>query len=923
MAMLRQSMLLLGFHMLVFMACATPIVGFVDNQGQLRHPSGLPNTEVLYYFEVPGFQVQLKANGWSCQLTIPQDVSSGHHHYDREKGIVPVDKWLIHRIDVHIEGAASNPEIYTEEQARSLLHFFGPNQQRITNVRHYSAVVYRNILPNVDLRFEIKQEDPAPRAKYSFVLHPGASPQDIRLIYLSGTSHKQGGHRLVFTYPHASIHEGPIACLTSTGQLFSGQYLVEGNVVTYACDQGNSDNVVMIDPVLDYATYFGGSNLENSEGLKIDHQENVYVIGRTGSLTGIATAGAYDQTYNGGAYDVYLLKFNSQFQLLWATYFGGDRVDYGWSIDVDTFGHIYVGGEVYSNGLATPGAQQSYINGLESDGLLARFSANGWLQWCRYYGGLQKDQILSIALDQTGRLVATGYTLSADSIATPGSYMSSYGGKGDIFLAAFDTANGNIFWGTYYGADKDDRGHHVAVSPTNFIYLSGTALSKTGIATPGAQQPNGANLIDAFLAKFHPDGYPIWGTYVAGAYEDRGRDCYIDRDGNILITGFTQSDTGIATPGTWQPYHILGIDSTGYFTLDAFLQKYDTNGKRLWGTYFGDSLSETARSITVNANNDIFIGGATFSPKGIAHGPAWQTTLQGNSDAWFAKFTTDGQLVYSTYFGGSDDEQTGGYGFVLGVDSWNRIYFTSSTLSSDQIATTDAYQATHAGNYDVFIARFIDKCYDAHEPNDAITQAMPLEFTSDLIVYGSLATPGDKDFFSFPAAQPGKQVTATLYSLPANYDLLLYDTNGILVASSTQSGQQPETIQFSTALASSYVLGVVPATTNDVNDSLCYVLHLSIDTFLTSPAMVWPCTLHTAGPNPFADLLHVAFACDQATWLQMRLWQFDARLVVSDYWHASEGINRWTVPTHALPQGLYLLEIVGDNVYSICKVLKQ
>src|SRR4029453_3765063 len=99
--------------------------------------------------------------------------------------------------------------------------------------------------------------------------------------------------------------------------------------------------------------------------------------------------------------------------------------------------------------------------------------------------------------------------------------------------------------------------------------------------------------------------------------------------GHILMTGFTQSDTGIATPGTWKTYHDnTDFDSLNQPTFDAYLIMYDFTGKRLWGTYFGDSLTDDVRGIAVNSHNEIFIAGSTYSTKGIAYGDAYSDAYQ-------------------------------------------------------------------------------------------------------------------------------------------------------------------------------------------------------------------------------------------------------------------------------------------------------
>lgn len=882
---------------------------FVENKGQIRDVAGRPNTEVLYLYATGNFRLQLRQNGWSYEFADSRlsDAAAG------SEPALSNTSHRFHRIDVFIDGASNRPVVVTGQPAAFPLHFFGPDAMAITHVNHFNKITYYNILPAIDLEFSLTPKGTSLAVKYSFVVHAGASAADIKLNYCSSDASLKTEGALHMETPLGRISESRPWCFSGNpAEGFWGDFIVEGNTVSFSVPD-SPDLPLVIDPVLTYATYFGGENIDYSEDMKLDAEGNIVVTGRTASATNIATSGAYSQTYNGGSFDIFLFKFNPQFQMQWATYFGGNRVDYAWALDMDHAGRIYLGGEAYSNGLATAGAEQSVVNGLESDGLLARFSSNGMLQWCRYYGGGDKDQILSIALDGSGRIVATGYTLSNDSITTAGAHMTTYGGKGDIFLAAFDTAAGNIVWGTYYGADKDDRGHHVAISPSGSIYLTGTALSKTGIATAGANQSQGANLIDAFLAKFSPDGFPVWGTYVAGAYEDRGRDCLVDLDGNIVVTGFTQSDTGFTTAGAWQTDHVFGIDSTGYFTLDAFLQKYDSNGVLLWGTYFGDTLSETVRGLTINSHNEILICGATFSAQGIAHGNAWQTQLGGVSDAWFAKFRPDGQLVYSSYFGGSGDEQVGGYGLNIETDAANRIYLCSATTSDDSIATPGAFQTYRAGNYDVFLARFDDKCYDRYEPNNTMTTAAAISVQHDPaapVHHAAIASATDNDFYTFNVDKAGQQLLVFLSALAADYDLMLYNASGNLIGNSQNAGLQDETISLGLTTAGAYFISIIPATATQFNDSLCYTLQAYLDSSLFTAAQMPDNNLTgIVFPNPFSESVWVRPDLPGDGPLQLTMYNAQGKLIFNKYLCNTHGGTPVLVELPSLPAGLYVFAV--------------
>ncbi|HYV91602.1 MAG TPA: SBBP repeat-containing protein [Chitinophagales bacterium] len=695
---------------------------FVENKGQIADQFGNPYPDVKYIFQSHGFRIILKENSWSYEFTKvnqTKNLSSKNisgEYRDAEFDLDNDLQFQTNRTDVHLLNSNLHPIIIAEEPADDVLNFYtGKNSLNgITNVHHFKKITYQNIYPDIDLVWDLSESNSsismgAVETEYSFIVHPGGNPDLIQLVYDGTSSLHIENNSIQIVSSLGKIEEhSPLYFADDSRRKISGTFVKEGNTITFSQINYDHTKTFIIDPTITYSTYFGGDTTDFSEGIEIDKEGNIIVTGRTGSSSNIATSGAYDNTYSGGSFDIFVLKFNASFLLQWATYFGGDRVDYGWSVAIDSMNNIYLGGESYSDGLATADAEQKTIEGSESDGLVAKFSSNGTLVWCRYFGGSDKDQVLGMTLDRSGRLIITGYTLSTDSIATAGAYKTTYGGNGDIFLAALDTANGNAFWSTYYGANKDDRGHHVAVDLHNQIYLSGTALSTSGIATSGTFHSSLAGSFDSYLVKFSSSGIPIWGTYVGGAYEDRGRDCVIDHDGNIYVTGFSQSDTGIATAGTWKQFRTPGIDSTGYNTLDAYVVKLDTNGQRLWGTYFGDTLSETARGIAVNSHNDIFIAGATYSAHGIANGNAYQTNLGGVSDAYFARFNSDGGLVYSSYFGGSDEEQVGGYGLIIRTDNFDNIYLCSSTDSEDSIATPAAYQTALAGGYDVFIAKFAD-----------------------------------------------------------------------------------------------------------------------------------------------------------------------------------------------------------------------
>ncbi len=122
-----------------------------------------------------------------------------------------------------------------------------------------------------------------------------------------------------------------------------------------------------------------------------------------------------------------------------------------------------------------------------------------------------------------------------------------------------------------------------------------------------------------------------------------------------------------------------------------------------WGTYFGDASEDFAFNNTCDKAGNIYICGFTESVSNIATIGAYQTILNGGLiDAFLAKFTTDGGLLWSTYFGGGSEDVAEG----IICDSNNNVYITGYTGSATNIATAGSHQTVYGGNKDAFLAQF-------------------------------------------------------------------------------------------------------------------------------------------------------------------------------------------------------------------------
>ncbi len=375
-----------------------------------------------------------------------------------------------------------------------------------------------------------------------------------------------------------------------------------------------------------WATYLGGKGFDDADGVVIDRSGNVYISGTTSSTSGIATTGAY-QTSGDSTWDAaFLAKFSPTGNLLWATYFGDSDDVFGMTID--TSGNAFISGFTSSAyGIATKGAYQ--ITGTANgDAFLAKFNPSGSLLWATYYGGNGGGYSNAVTTDISGNVYMTGATSSDSGVATSGAYQTTRNNSSDVFLAKF-SASGSLIWGTYY---EGYWGNGIATDLHGNIYITGLVYSSSGLATSGAYQVTGDSINgSAFLAKFNPSGGLLWATYYGGTGSTFGEGIATDVYGNVYLSDYTASRTGIATAGAF-----LTSNTGGY---EAYLAKFNPSGNLAWGTYYGGNRAVYSQCVTVGDSDNIYISGVTNSISGIATSGTYQTSgNEAQGDAFLAKF---------------------------------------------------------------------------------------------------------------------------------------------------------------------------------------------------------------------------------------------------------------------------------------------
>jgi len=308
------------------------------------------------------------------------------------------------------------------------------------------------------------------------------------------------------------------------------------------------------------------------------------------------------------------------------------------------------------------------------------------LTYSTLLGGSNNDQATGIALDSLGEAYVTGYTLSSD-FPTQGALQSTCTnscGAFDVFITKLNANGSGLVYSTYLGGSGNDYGYAIAVDPNGYAYVTGYTTSSDFPTVNAAQPSFGNGFTHAFVAKLNASGSAlVYSTYLGGSGTESGESpikaaVAADANGNAYVGGGTNSNDFPVLNAAFSTYGGSG---------DGYLAKYGPTGTKLFATYLGGNAADGIRGIALDSANppNIYVTGDTASPNFPTTAGAFQSSCgtdgncNGNqSDAFVAKFTNTGTLVYSTFIGGDQID----YGNAVAVDGSGNAYVTGHTTSS-------------------------------------------------------------------------------------------------------------------------------------------------------------------------------------------------------------------------------------------------
>ncbi len=371
--------------------------------------------------------------------------------------------------------------------------------------------------------------------------------------FLGGNSHE--------SFPSIAVDE--FGCVYITGRTRSSDFPVMNAL--YPTHSGYYDSfLTKLDPSgnMLFSTYLGGSGGDGAKDIALDSDGNIYLTGSTGS-SDYPVVNGYQETF-GGQSDIFVTKVNPDgSELIYSTYIGVWAGEYGYALDVDESGNVYVTGSVASySGFSTPGAYDETHNGYYDAFVLKLNSTGTGIDYCTYVGGGdgpgsgvsgEEEWGESIVVDTSGCVYVTGMVVSPN-FPTVNAYDDTHGGGGpvdfyDAFVFKLNQDGSDLIYSTFLGGAKKDYGEYLAIDDLGNAYVTGWTYS-LDFPVSNAFDDSHNGEVDAFVTVLNATGNGlVSSTFIGGSAIDEGESICIEDSGSILVTGHTRSlDFPLANP---------------------------------------------------------------------------------------------------------------------------------------------------------------------------------------------------------------------------------------------------------------------------------------------------------------------------------------------------------------------------------------
>ena len=603
-----------------------------------------------------------------------------------------------------LEGANSNSAATGVDEAPGKANYFIGNDPAKwkKDLSSFSKVKYSGIYPGVDLIYYGNQR----QLEYDFLVAPGANPKNIALAIEGAKSFRiDRNGDLVLKFPAGEMRlRKPVVYQNTeaeTRNTIDGRYVLRAHHrIGFQLGAYDRAKPLIIDPVVTFATYFGGDKDINGQpavtdgfGIAVDPNDNIYITGSTNAvndgvfpiLNAKYPAPPTTTALCGDQNNAFVAKLDSAGNRVYVTYLGGTQCNNGLTIAADALGNALATGFTFSTDFpVTPGAFQATkpSPGNNLAVYLTEFDPTGHLTYSTFIAAGARDYV---AVDQANNFYVTGDTdATFSSHITPGAYQTSCS-TSDTFILKFSPA-ASLQYASCLG--NNTGGGAIAVDNASNIYVAGGANPGTGFVVKNGFQTTVSGKQDVYVAKLFPGGQGaadlLYSTLFGGTLEDDVSSIAVDSSGNAWIAG----DTGSADlPVTLTAIRRPACLPHSVSTCTGWVAEVNTTASgaasRVFATYLGGSSGDDSATSVVfdKFSGNAFVAGFTASADFPSVNPISGCTdcVNGDESMFVTEFNATGTILFSTFLGGStfgSDEA-----FALALDSSGNLFLTGETAS--------------------------------------------------------------------------------------------------------------------------------------------------------------------------------------------------------------------------------------------------
>jgi len=672
---------------------------FIENNGQV-------DGQVSFYEHGAGHATFFTKDGVVLSLTKSDGKVEKTSLVEQTKDseIRTNNKVVTEALSLSFIGANQKTKITAEDKMPGHVNYFIGNDRSKwrSDIPTFGAVTYKNIYKNIDIKFYGNNKN----IEHDVIVRPGGDPATVRFAYkgIKGLQITENGGLNVSLAHGNIIEKRPVLYQEIGGRRVAvdGAYRLiksENGAFSYGFKVASYDHTkdLVIDPVLVYSTYLGGSGQDNANAIAVDSTGAVYVTGHTDSVDFPLLNPI--QPILSGYMNIFITKLNpAGTSMVYSTYLGGSMGELGLDIAVDSAGNAYITGDTDSPDFPLLNPVQASFGGVLDAFITKLNPAGSAFVYSTYLGGSADEVGKSIALTTTGAAVVTGYTASPDFPVFAAIQALYAGGSADVFITKINPSGTAFDYSTYLGGGGADYGEGIALDSTDGAHVTGST-SSTDFPLVAPIQAVFGGFFDAFAARLTPTGSVLsYSTYLGGIGGDFGMAITVDSTGFTYIAGSTDSPD-FPTLNAMQ-----GVYGGG--TEDAFITKINPTGTvYAYSTYLGGSFDDYGLNIALNGAGSVYITGRTSSLDFPLLTPV-QGVNGGLFDSFVTKTNSAGTaLVYSTYLGGANVD----YGYGITVDSAGDAYVAGWTKSTDFPLVSPAIVGAYGGGlWDGYVAKISD-----------------------------------------------------------------------------------------------------------------------------------------------------------------------------------------------------------------------